>query len=61
VKDPVTEKELDNLKAQYRYEYKGRNYFFESEASEEKFRTSPETYIGDVQSRYERVQGYQEK
>jgi len=58
VKDPVTGKELDSLKAPYRYEYKGRTYFFESEAAEEKFRASPETYIGDVQSRYERVQGY---
>jgi uncharacterized membrane protein/YHS domain-containing protein len=61
VKDPVTGKELDNLKTPYRYEYKGRNYYFESEASEEKFRTSPETYIGNVQSRYERVQGYRKQ
>lgn len=59
VKDPVTGKKLDNLKAPYRYEYKGRTYFFESEQSEEKFRASPEIYIGEQQSRYERVQGYQ--
>jgi len=60
VKDPVTGKELNNLKAPYRYEYKGRVYFFESEESEEKFRTSPEAYIGERQSRYYRVQGYKE-
>jgi len=59
VKDPVSGKELDNLKAQYRYEYKGRTYFFESEQSEEKFKASPESYVGEPPSRYERVQGYQ--
>lgn len=59
VKDPVTGKELTNLKAPFRYEYKGRTYFFESEKSEEKFRLSPEIYAGDRQSRYFRTQGYQ--
>ena len=59
VKDPVTGKELNNLKAPYRYEYKGRIYFFESAESWEKFKASPETYTGKLQSRYFRVQGYQ--
>lgn len=58
VKDPVTGKELINLKAPYRYEYKGRTYFFESEETEKKFKTSPETYIGELQPRYFRAQGY---
>ena len=60
VKDPVTGKELDNLKAPYRQEYKGRTYFFESEESGEKFRKSPESYVGEQQTRYYRVQGFQE-
>ena len=59
VKDPVTGKELDNLKAPYRQDYKGRTYFFESEESGEKFQKSPESYVGDQQSRYYRVQGFQ--
>jgi uncharacterized membrane protein/YHS domain-containing protein len=61
VRDPVSGKELNTLKAPYRSEYKGRTYFFDTEETEEKFRTSPEAYIGHVQSRYERVQGYQEQ
>ena len=59
VKDPVTGKELDNLKAPYRHEYKGRIYFFESEESGEKFQKSPETYLGEQQTRYYRVDGFQ--
>lgn len=46
VKDPVTGKELTNLKAPYRQEYNGRTYFFESEESGERFSSSPEIYIG---------------
>jgi len=60
VKDPVTGQELDNLKAPYRQEYKGRTYFFESEESGEKFRKSPESYVGEQQTRHYRVQGFQE-
>lgn len=60
VKDPVTGKELTNLAAPYRYEYKGRTYFFESHESGEKFRESPEKYVGEQESRYERVEGYRE-
>ena len=59
VKDPVTGKELDNTKAPFRHEYKGRTYFFESEESGEKFQKSPETYVGEQQTRYYRVQGFQ--
>ena len=58
VKDPVTGKDLINLKAPHRYEYNGRIYFFESEASFEKFKASPETYVGSQQARHYRVQGY---
>lgn len=61
VKDPVTGKELINTKAPYRQEYKGRTYFFESEESGEKFLKSPETYLGEQQSRYYRTQGFQEE
>jgi uncharacterized membrane protein/YHS domain-containing protein len=58
VKDPVTGKELDNLKAPHRYEYKGHIFFFESEQSLEKFKESPDTYAGDLTGRNFRVQGY---
>ncbi len=60
VKDPVTGKELDSSKAPYRHEYKGRTYFFESEESGDKFQKSPESYVGQQQARYYRVQGFQE-
>lgn len=46
VKDPVTGKELDSLKASSRREYKGESYFFESEASQARFLASPEKYAG---------------
>lgn len=58
VKDPVTGKELDNLKAPHRYEYKGHIFFFESEQSLEKFKASPDSFVGDLTSRYYRAQGY---
>lgn len=60
VKDPVTGRELESNKAIYRHEYKGRTYFFESEESGEKFKQSPEKYVGEQESRYYRVQGYKE-
>lgn len=60
VKDPVTGRELDNSKAPHRFEFKGRSYFFESGESLEKFKLSPETYVGEQKSRYERVQGFRE-
>ncbi|WP_298271383.1 Fe-S-containing protein [Geobacter sp.] len=60
VKDPVTGRELESSKAPFRYEYKGRTYFFESEESGEKFKQSPEKYVGEQQTRYYRVQGYKE-
>lgn len=58
VKDPVTGKEMDSLKTPHRYEYKGRIFFFESEQSLEKFKESPDTYAGNLPSRFYRVQGY---
>jgi uncharacterized membrane protein/YHS domain-containing protein len=60
VKDPVSGKKLDTLKAQYRYEFKGRIYFFESEETEKQFREAPEKYVGEQQARYFRAQGYPE-
>lgn len=46
VKDPVTGKTLDSLKAPSRHEYMGTNYFFESDESQARFLASPETYVG---------------
>lgn len=60
VRDPVIGKELSNLDAPYRYEYKGRTYFFASHESGERFKESPETYLGEQVSREERVQGSRE-
>ncbi len=60
VKDPVSGKELNTLKAPYRSEYKGRTYFFESGETEKKFQEAPEKYVGEQQSRYFRTQGYRE-
>jgi len=59
VKDPVTGKEMISRDAPQRDEYKGRTYFFESAESLEKFRARPEKYIGEKESRYLRVQGFQ--
>jgi len=59
VKDPVSGKELESGKARYRHDYKGRTYFFESEESGEKFLKSPETYLGQQQSRFYRTDGFQ--
>lgn len=59
VKDPVTGKEMVSRDAPQRDEYKGRSYFFESAESLERFRADPEKYIGQKESRYYRVQGFQ--
>jgi uncharacterized membrane protein/YHS domain-containing protein len=59
VKDPVTGKEMVSRDAPQRDEFKGRTYFFESAESLEKFRATPEKYIGEKESRYYRVQGFQ--
>jgi len=59
VKDPVTGKELVSRDAPQKYEFKGRTYFFESEGSLEKFKAAPEKFVGEKESRYFRVQGYQ--
>jgi len=59
VKDPVTGREMISRDAPQRDEYKGRTYFFESAESLERFRASPEKYIGEKESRYYRTQGFQ--
>jgi uncharacterized membrane protein/YHS domain-containing protein len=60
VKDPVTGRELNSLKAPQRCEFGGRTYFFEGEESARKFKANPEKYVGKQQSRYYRVQGFRE-
>lgn len=59
VKDPVSGKEMISRDAPQRDEYKGRTYFFESAETLERFRANPEKYIGEKESRYYRVQGFQ--
>lgn len=60
VKDPVSGKELINLKAPFREEFKGRIYFFENEKTLEQFRAAPERFAGDDPARNFRVQGYRQ-
>jgi uncharacterized membrane protein/YHS domain-containing protein len=60
VKDPVTGRELINLKAPFRDEFKGRIYFFENEKSLEQFRAAPERFAGAEPARNFRVQGYRQ-
>ena len=59
VKDPVSGKEMISRDAPQRDEYKGRTYFFESAETLERFKARPEKYIGERESRYFRVQGFQ--
>lgn len=59
VKDPVSGRELISRDAPHRYEYKGRNYFFESIETLEKFKAEPDRFVGSKESRYYRVQGFQ--
>ncbi|GFO59884.1 hypothetical protein GMST_22090 [Geomonas silvestris] len=60
VKDPVSGKELINLKAPFREEFKGRIYFFENEKTLEQFRAAPERFAGADPARNFRVQGYRQ-
>ena len=59
VEDPVTGNRIINLKAPHQYEYKGKAFYFESEESYERFKAHPEKYVGELKSRYLRVQGWQ--
>jgi uncharacterized membrane protein/YHS domain-containing protein len=58
VADPVSGAKLLNTKAPYQYEFRGRTFFFESQANYDAFRASPETYAADTVSRLWRVQGH---
>lgn len=60
VVDPVTGARMINLDAPYEYEFKGRTYYFESEASKDRFREDPESYAGEQKARYFRAEGYKE-
>ncbi len=60
VKDPVNGEETVNVKAPYRYSYKGRTYFFTTEESYDAFKVAPEKYVGEVKARRSRVEGYPE-
>ncbi|PID76811.1 MAG: hypothetical protein CSB24_04675 [Deltaproteobacteria bacterium] len=59
VKDPVTGKELSNLKAPFHYSFKGHEFSFESEESMKKFIDDPEKYAV-VSRRSMRIDGYKE-
>lgn len=45
VKDPVDGKSLTNVNAEYKYHYKGKTYFFTTEANYQRFREHPEHYV----------------
>ncbi len=60
VKDPVTGKELSNIKAPFHYSYKGHEFSFESEESMKKFVDDPEKFV-QVKRRSVRIDGYKEQ
>jgi uncharacterized membrane protein/YHS domain-containing protein len=43
--DPVTGTQITNTGAPHQYDYQGKTYFFESEASWQQFTNSPDTYL----------------
>ncbi|MFT8210627.1 MAG: Fe-S-containing protein [Symbiopectobacterium sp.] len=45
VVDPVDGSKLTNLKAEHKYRYAGKTYFFASEANYNKFRNSPSSFV----------------
>ncbi|PIE68722.1 MAG: hypothetical protein CSA21_06165 [Deltaproteobacteria bacterium] len=59
VADPVTGKELSNLKAPFHYSYKGHEFSFESEESMKAFVDDPEKF-SRVDRRSVRIDGYKE-
>ncbi len=60
VLDPVSKKEIINLKAKFNYVYGDKTYFFESEENKNKFIQNPEIYVGKISSAFFRTQGYME-
>ncbi len=60
VKDPVTGKELSNLKAPFHYSYKGHEFSFESEESMKTFVDDPDKFT-KVKRRSVRIDGYKEQ
>jgi len=44
--DPITGKKIKNTTAKHKYVFAGKTYFFSSNESYEKFRNTPEKYIG---------------
>lgn len=60
VQDPVTKKEISNLKSPFRQTYMGYKFCFESAESMDKFVQSPGEYTKDLKKRYFHVEGYKE-
>lgn len=58
VKDPVSKGTLVNLKAPFRYDYKGHTFFFETQDNYNKFVADPEQYTPNLKKRPTRVDGY---
>lgn len=58
VKDPVNGHTLTNTRAPFQYEFRGKTFFFDGQASYDAFRASPETYAADTVSRLWRAHGY---
>ncbi|CNH76354.1 Fe-S-containing protein [Yersinia pekkanenii] len=48
--DPVDKTHLTNQKAEYKYSYGGKTYFFSSEANYNRFREQPEQFVTPVAS-----------
>ncbi len=60
VKDPISGKEISNLKAPFHYSYKGHEFSFESEENMKTFVNDPEKFTA-VKRRSVRIDGYKEQ
>jgi uncharacterized membrane protein/YHS domain-containing protein len=58
VTDPMSGAKLINLKAPYRYDFKGHTYFFENEENFKTFKKEPEKYVESNHKRHFRTEGY---
>ncbi len=58
VKDPVSKATMINLKAPFRYDYKGRTFFFESRDNYDAFVAQPEQYAPNLKRKPTRADGY---
>ncbi|MEE3649841.1 MULTISPECIES: Fe-S-containing protein [unclassified Brenneria] len=57
VVDPVDGSRLTNVKAEHKYRYGGKTYFFSTEANYNHFRANPAKYVGSAAAADEQAEG----